>query len=435
MVSPNKSGNPELGLHALAIGVDPTAFKLMREALPSVQFKQLPMDITKLLKTEGERDPDLIFCGRLHVNIDLVDVAQGVRSVFAGPPMYYVCSERDGFDQKALARNGFSDAFLLPMDKGILRGLVPEGADDYKDVPLIDISPDTVLEFDTYIYLPLNRKYIRFTRAGSPLEGPRAKRLLDREVQNVYITKDQLTAYYRFTAKQLKKLSSSGLEKNGGRQQMIRAVRALLSAMLSENAELLDYSEIVKTYIIGDPPQGNSAYEKMLKFTSGAGDAYSHVSNISSLATLLALGLNIGKPEEIALAGLLHDIGLADVPADVQERDPTELSENERRTYQQHPLLALKIIKKRGLDLSTMVLKIIEQHHERWDAKGYPNELRGEAILPESQLLAVADEFEYLTQLNPGRPRISPRAAMDKILSSPGFNPELLTGLRGLLGL
>jgi HD-GYP domain-containing protein (c-di-GMP phosphodiesterase class II) len=423
-----------MSLQAVAIGVDPIAFRLLREILPSVQFTQLPMDITKLLKTESDRAPDLIFCGRLHVDVDLVDVAQLVRSIYANPPMYYVCSEREGFDRTTLERNRFTDAFLLPMDKGILEGLVPNPREEYKDVPLTEISPDTVLEFDTYIYLPVNRKHIRFTKAGRSLEGSRAKRLFERDIQTVYIEKTQLPAFYRFTARQTNKVTDEEVRIPGGRQQQrIRAIRTLLSGILTENAELPDYAEIVNTYILDDSSQGETPYEKMLKFTSSAGDTYSHVSNISSLATLLAIGLNIGKPDEIALAGLLHDIGLADVPAEIQIKDPAKQTDVERRTFEQHPAFASKIIKKRGMDLSTMVLKIIEQHHERWDAKGYPNELKGDSILPESQLVAIADEFEYLTQMTPGKVAMAPRDAMNHILKSTAYNPELLSKIRCLL--
>ncbi len=410
--------------------------RLMRELLTGVTFRELPMDISKFLKTAGERDPDLIFCGRLHVDVDLVDVAQGVRSVFAEAPMYYVSSLREGFDQKALSRNGFADAFLLPMDKGVLSGLVPDGAIEYKDVPLVDISSGTMLEFDTYVYLPLNGKYVRFTSAGRKFEGERAQRLMDNEVRSVYVSKEQLPAYHRFTATQLKKIANNpNSTEEDRRQQMHKAVRTLLAGFLTDNSAMQDYSEILKTYVLESAAQPNSAFERMLKFANGADDAYSHVSNVSSLAAIFSLGLSVGKTEDVALAGLLHDIGLADVPLDVQEKEYYDRDEREQQLYKEHPNLALKIIAKRQIEISTKVLKIIEQHHERWDASGYPKELRGDAIFPESQLIAIADDFEYLTQVKAGRAQMNAREAMQHLLSSEAFSPDLRQRLTQLLGL
>ncbi|NJM09980.1 MAG: hypothetical protein HC883_03565 [Bdellovibrionaceae bacterium] len=86
MGSAAKNISDQHAVTALAIGVDMVAMTLLLECLPSVQFRELPMDISKLLKAENERDPDLIFCGRLDSGVDLVDLATGIRSVYPEAP-------------------------------------------------------------------------------------------------------------------------------------------------------------------------------------------------------------------------------------------------------------------------------------------------------------------------------------------------------------
>ncbi len=257
---------------------------------------------------------------------------------------------------------------------------------------------------------------------------------MDHEVRVVFVANDQLPAYQKFTAGQLKKISSDEtLSPKQRKASMQKAVRTLLTGFLAENAEVGDYEGIIKNYIMETQGGDENVYERMLKFT-GSTDSYAHVSNVSSLAAMFALGLGVGRPEEVALAGLLHDIGLADLDPENLEKTDEERNERERQAYQQHPLIALQIIKKRQIELSTRVLKIIEQHHERWNARGYPNELRGESILPESQLLAIADLFEYATMIQPGKTRLTLREAAEKILKDPGFDPKLLAKLADLLG-
>ena len=94
------------------------------------------------------------------------------------------------------------------------------------------------------------------------------------------------------------------------------------------------------------------------------------------------------------------------------------------------------MIKKRKVILSDKIQKIIAQHHERFNGSGYPEGLIGERIIKEAQILALADEFDYMTSINPGKKRMSPKEVLlhfqEEIKKGPEgllFDPKLLAQL------
>jgi HD-GYP domain-containing protein (c-di-GMP phosphodiesterase class II) len=151
------------------------------------------------------------------------------------------------------------------------------------------------------------------------------------------------------------------------------------------------------------------------------------------------MGTGIGKPEELAMAGILHDVGLADIPQEIQLKNEADLNAAEMRIYQTHVDLSLKIIRDRKLIVPELVLKVIQQHHERMDGSGYPGAIDGKRFLPSAQILALANEFDKLTVVIDGKPRLTPVQAIQKIKDDcfknpalPKFDPEIIKKLVAL---
>jgi HD-GYP domain-containing protein (c-di-GMP phosphodiesterase class II) len=66
------------------------------------------------------------------------------------------------------------------------------------------------------------------------------------------------------------------------------------------------------------------------------------------------------------------------------------------------------------------IAEIAHQHHERVDGSGYPNRLRGEAILLEARIVAIADVVESIASHRPYRPTLGLQAAIDEIKNNRG---------------
>jgi HD-GYP domain-containing protein (c-di-GMP phosphodiesterase class II) len=149
--------------------------------------------------------------------------------------------------------------------------------------------------------------------------------------------------------------------------------------------------------------------------------------------------LGIGDPEEMAIVGLLHDIGLADIPQEILQKPEGERTPAEKQTYATHPERSLDMIKRRKIVLSDSALKAIEQQHERFDGTGFPRALPGDRICKEAQLLAFASWFESITADPDPQKRRPPAQAVLELYnhgvtnpSNSPFDPELLKRVLGL---
>jgi PAS domain S-box-containing protein len=139
-----------------------------------------------------------------------------------------------------------------------------------------------------------------------------------------------------------------------------------------------------------------------------------HQKRVTDLAGTLAqeLGLAQETIEGIRMAGSIHDLGKISVPAEILSK-PTKLTEIEFALIKAHSQYGYEILKdvESPWPLADMVL----QHHERMDGSGYPQGLKGEAILLEARILAVADVVESISAHRPYRPGHGIETALKEI--------------------
>ena len=139
-----------------------------------------------------------------------------------------------------------------------------------------------------------------------------------------------------------------------------------------------------------------------------------HERHVSRLAE--AIGKEMGLPERqvegLRVAGFIHDIGKISVPAEILSK-PTRLSEIEYSLVKTHAQSGFNILK--GIDFPWPVAQAVLQHHERLDGSGYPQGLKGDEILPEARILAVADVVEAIHSHRPYRPGLGIHAALEEI--------------------
>jgi len=144
-----------------------------------------------------------------------------------------------------------------------------------------------------------------------------------------------------------------------------------------------------------------------------------HQERVTDLAVAIAQRLDLPDEqiEGIRVAAALHDIGKISTPAEILSK-PGKLTELEYKIIQEHPKIAFTILK--GIAFPWPVADIVVQHHERIDGSGYPEGLKGDDILLEARILAVADTVEAMAAHRPYRAAQGIEAALDVIRKERG---------------
>jgi putative nucleotidyltransferase with HDIG domain len=157
-----------------------------------------------------------------------------------------------------------------------------------------------------------------------------------------------------------------------------------------------------------------------------------HSERVASYAIELARASGKYTNDELKAfnyACLLHDIGKIHIPDQILMK-PTSLTKEEYEIIKSHTTVGADAVSKVvGLNNS---LEVIRSHHERWDGKGYPDQLKGEEIPYLARITAVADAFDAMTSTRSYRSALTIEEAYERILEGKGtqFDPELVTAFQ-----
>ena len=160
--------------------------------------------------------------------------------------------------------------------------------------------------------------------------------------------------------------------------------------------------------------------------------AQTHIRRIQAHAAGLAaaLGMSENDIRGVTTAALLHDIGKLAVPEHILSK-PGPLTQEEFQKVRIHPEVGAEIIS--GVPFPYPVAPMILSHHERWDGKGYPSGLKGEAIPLGARILAVVDYFDALMSDRPYHKAMDSGAALDLLRQESGkaLDPRVVQAFVG----
>ena len=152
----------------------------------------------------------------------------------------------------------------------------------------------------------------------------------------------------------------------------------------------------------------------LLNITSHDFYTYTHSVNVGFLAVLLSKALfkksTAHDMHELGAGFFLHDLGKVHIDKDIINK-PGKLTDEEMNTMKRHPHMGHQILIETK-QLTDECNKIVLQHHERYDGKGYPRGLKGNEIHIYGRICSIADVFDALTSERPYRQKLSPFPAL-----------------------
>jgi len=166
-------------------------------------------------------------------------------------------------------------------------------------------------------------------------------------------------------------------------------------------------------------------------FESKTETGHGHSYRVAQYALALGheLGLNEDELKALQLGCLFHDIGKLLLP---EQFPPNRTSQFEQPLSRQHPVLGEQLVKNVGLPSGA--ISVIRHHHERWDGKGYPDQLRGEVIPLLARIASVANAYDHLTEPKGDSPPLS-HSEINALLKSEmgqAFDPKIVQTLLNL---
>jgi HD-GYP domain-containing protein (c-di-GMP phosphodiesterase class II) len=160
-----------------------------------------------------------------------------------------------------------------------------------------------------------------------------------------------------------------------------------------------------------------------------------HTRRVSLIAVAIGedLGLAPGRLRDLALGGLLHDIGKLSVPDAILTK-PAQLTDEEFAVIRRHPVWGDELLVELGY--RGRLRRMVRGHHERLDGSGYPDGIAGDAIDLETRILAVADVWDALVSARVYRPAWDHARALALLADEAGtaFDARCVEALERIVG-
>lgn len=315
----------------------------------------------------------------------------------------------------------------------------------YLPVKAQEFKVGSVVDFNVFHLMPVNRKYLSLIRPGETIgESKKAKML---EVSEVYVKRDDVQAYTQYMHKNTDR-SAEGL-KSRCRSQYLALTSSFVDLILliTDQSEASSFEAGRKLY-----EECRRTAKELIISLGAVGDAWDIITNsavgsfgsldrapaVAAAAGLMSLLSEIGQPEDVVLAASLSDIGILDLPPSIQTKmkEGKPLNPEEQERYELHPVGSLNLCLGRRIPIPENLKLVITATHERADGTGFQR-LLGSKVPFEAQLIQFCQILDNATSIQWGVQRKNlaevKKKIFDQEMSQGRFSPLLMTKIKDFL--
>ena len=291
-------------------------------------------------------------------------------------------------------------------------------------IHLSSLIPDQPLPVD--LFLKVAGRDVVFKRRGENLSGHRIEALSRHGITKFWVPEEHRPYYLLFLREQTFTRVTPDVEWGHFiKQTTLLHVRELfLRPDISPGIELAkDLVSSMVDRVTSDLP----TTQRLMALVNHDFYTFNHSVNVAIYAIAFArrvFGDNKETLIQAGLGGLLHDLGKRNLGWNVINK-PGPLTKQEWAEVKRHPEYGRNALQ--GVQVGEEVLRVVYEHHENFDGKGYPDGRHGEEISLLARIVAIADVFDALTTDRSYHQALDAEGAMEKMFRmQPGkFDPKV----------
>lgn len=374
----------------------------------------------------------------------LTQIARGIeryRARFPNTVFIGLYSGRLRFKSVDIYRAGITCLFSIPLEEELFVNKIYEvgplgveaselSFEQLMRVNVGEIEKAVALPFNLYLFLPMNRKIILYYEKNRPIDERFLRKFKENPHYNLYIRRSQLKVYMSYCHSLLLAGERSAVAADEGRR-LAGKISGLMSGFFNDsglseddtNAMLINLKNLTEQ-LEDQSGSKKDLVKAVTLYASQQMTHYTHAQNVAAYSCLFGLALGLNEPETLRMGGLLHDLGLSDLPTELIGKDLDEMTTDQVAKYKLHPGGGKFSIEERKLSVPRGAMDMVMLHHERPDGSGYPYGKKAEEIPLIARICALADEFDKLTSVRVGKRQLSPADAMRRLAGLDGKPAE-----------
>jgi HD-GYP domain len=351
-------------------------------------------------------------------------------------PVIVLHSAAAPLDFNVVKKNGANEVMHINFDREFISDMILQLAPielTGEDIPITSLMPVDLrdieagmqINFDVYAHLPANQRSVLMRKSGDSINERQVEKFNSLK-QQMYVKKTQMKEFFEY-ARTVSSMRNSEfpISMTEKFQRSKKAIYEIMTQFL--NGASTDFAEgkvifeklksIIADFELTKDLSAEELSTEIYRFTGNLRTNYHDCICVSAYAAFFAqaLGWDAGKRETAALAGLLHNIGLSQLPPEAADKSAQAMTPEELRSYHFYPERSVNLVKAKKVPLPNDVSTAVAEHREKGSGTGFPKKLPMSDMSDMGKLLAFSYHFHELTALSSGKTSMTPANALAHI--------------------